>query len=256
MKIKYNIPSINKIKESIKNIGNRIKKNQRKVPLKYYVLLALMIIVGIITFSVNVKRYNDITSEKYTKHELNDWLKVDSNKVDKIENVDNGGTKDKIYDTAVSSISTNVANFTEEENEKVLLSTNYIWPVRGEVIKKHATNELVYSKTLDMWKVHPGIDISSQLGENVLAIQDGKVISKKTDSFYGNTIKIEHSNGYVSVYSNLDEFYDISEGSTVKQGDVIGKVGYSSYGEIEDNTHLHFEIVKDNEWLNPIDILE
>ena len=67
---------------------------------------------------------------------------------------------------------------------------------------------------------------------------------------------IEHENGYVSVYSNLDDLSSLKEGEKVKQGDVIGKVGFSSYGEIEDEAHLHFEIVKDNEWINPLDILE
>lgn len=252
MKIKYNIPNINEIKNNIKNIGNKIKKNKGKVPIKYYALLILMSVIGIITFLSNVETYNNITSEKYTKYDLNDLKNENNIHSNDTEIVD----ENEIFDIAMSSISTNVANFIDEENKKGLLNTNYIWPIKGEVIKEHAVDELVYSKTLDMWRIHPGIDIAAEIEEEVIAIQDGKIISKKIDGFYGNVVEIEHVNGYVSVYSNLDEFYSIEEGDNVKQGDVIGKVGCSAQGEIEDEIHLHFEILKDNEWINPLDILE
>lgn len=259
MKIKYNIPKINEIKENLKNIRSKIINNKRKVPMKYYAILILMILVGVITFSSNVSRYNNITSEKYTKYELNDWIKVDSNKVE-IETdenkIYNNELNYEIYDNAISSISTNIANLEINDYNSSYLIKGYIWPVIGEVVKEYAIDDLVYSKTLDMWRTHPGIDILADIDDEVLAVQDGKVIAIEEDSFYGNTVKIEHDDGYVSIYSNLGETYDLRKGSKIKQGEAIGKVGFSSQGEIEDKIHLHFEILKDNEWVNPLDILE
>lgn len=248
MKIKYNIDNI---KEKINNIKLKFKnKKENKIPKKYYALLILMLFVGMITLTTNVKMYKDVNSENYTKYTLDNNTQADSNKVALEE-----------YETAISSISTNVANLLDElENTDNISSkeeTNikYIYPVEGTVIKKHSMDTLVYSKTLDMWGVHSGIDILADLGENVVATADGEIIDIEENSFYGNTIKIKHTDGYVSVYSNIDILDNII-GDKVKQGEIIGKVSANSYGELADETHLHFEILKDNEWINPSDILE
>lgn len=247
MKIKYNIPMLNELKDKANNIKekiNRNKVNKEKVPMRYYTLLVLMLIVGLITFSANLKKYNDINTENYIEYTLNDNIEADSNEIENI-----------IYETAVSSISTNISNM-DETNQNLVNKTKYIWPVEGPVIKEHALETLAYSKTLDMWRIHPGIDISAHLGSTVKAVEKGVVIEIYQDSFYGNSIKIEHDGGYISIYSNLDEIQEVSEGAQVIKGQIIGRLGVSAQGEIADESHLHFELLKDNEWINPLEILE
>lgn len=251
MKIKYNIPKLDNIKEKINNIKLKFKnKNESKIPKKYYALLILMLFVGMMTFTTNVKMYKDINSENYTKYTLENNTQADSNMV-----------SIKEYETAISSISTNVANLidgfenTDNANTKEKINIKYIYPIKGTVIKKHSMEALVYSKTLDMWGVHSGIDISAKLGEEVVAIADGEITAIEKDGFYGNTIKIKHEEGYESVYSNI-EILDKLIGDKVNQGEIIGRVSENAYGELADETHLHFEILKDNEWINPSEILE
>ena len=131
----------------------------------------------------------------------------------------------------------------------------YQLPVEGEIIKEFAIEKLVYSETLGMWKTHPGIDIKADLGTKVISSSNGIVQSVKKDSFYGNTVKILSEEGYMFVYSNLDNNINLLEGEKVKQGEVIGKVGVSSAGEIADKSHLHFEIIKDEIQVNPLDFI-
>ncbi|MBR6688669.1 MAG: M23 family metallopeptidase [Clostridia bacterium] len=253
MKMKYNIPKIKDIMNKVNIVKGKIKRkkeNNIKIQPRYYGLLFLMILLGVVTVATNIKTYNDITAERYIKYELPKDIQTDANDVDIIK-----------YETAISSISTNVSNITEEKNTNKLNSKEktkdkYIWPVEGDVITEYAKDTLVYSKTLDMWLIHTGIDIQSELGTNVLAIANGKVISVENNTFYGNVVKIEHDEGYISVYANLAEEKLPKLNQKIKQGDIIGAVGDTAYGESEEEIHLHFEITKNNTNINPEEFLE
>ena len=124
-------------------------------------------------------------------------------------------------------------------------------PVEGEVIKEYAKDKLVYSNTLGEWIVHDGIDIKANKTTVVKASAEGTVKSIKNDPRYGLTVIIEHSNGFTSVYSNLLTAEFVVEGEKVKQGQTIGTVGTTATFEISDEPHLHFEIRKDGNSLDP-----
>ena len=83
----------------------------------------------------------------------------------------------------------------------------------------------------------------------------GIVQSIEKDSFYGNVVKIINDDGYIFVYSNLDNKIAVKEGDKVKQGNIIGTIGVSATGELADETHLHFEIIKEGTQINPLDLI-
>lgn len=245
-----NKQKIDEIKYKIKNIREKLTNtNKEKVPKKYYALLILMLLLGIMTLSNNIKEYNNSNQEQYKEYEL-DKKEAASQSV-KLEN----------YQTAESSISTTESNLIIEEavetisNNNEAVRTKYIMPVDGEIIKSYATEKLVYSETLGMWKIHPGIDIKAEFGAYVKSSSDGVIKVIEKDSFYGNSIKIISNAGYVFVYSNLDDPISLREGDEVKQGEIIGRVGVSAAGELADKSHLHFEIIKDEIQVNPLDLI-
>lgn len=141
-------------------------------------------------------------------------------------------------------------NDTTKKDEKVKDPT-FKKPVEGEVIREYAKEKLVYSNTLGEWITHNGIDIKANKTTVVKAAADGVVKSIKNDPRYGLTVVIEHVNGFTSVYSNLLTAEFVVEGENVKQGKTIGTVGTTANFEIADEPHLHFEIKKDGENLNP-----
>jgi len=142
------------------------------------------------------------------------------------------------------------SNNTVKTEEKVEDPT-FAKPVEGEVIAKFAKDTLIYSNTLQEWVTHNGMDIKADKTTVVKASAEGTIKSIKNDPRYGITVVIEHANGFSSVYANLLTAEFVKEGESVKQNQTIGTVGNTATFEIADEPHLHFEILKDNEYLDP-----
>lgn len=136
----------------------------------------------------------------------------------------------------------------KQEPEKEL---SFQAPVAGEITKDFAMETLLYSKTLDEWCTHSGIDIKADKAAVVAASESGKVESIKNDPRYGLTVIISHANGFKTMYSNLLTAEFVKEGEEVEKGQTIATVGETASFEIADETHLHFEMYKDGEVVNP-----
>ncbi len=135
-----------------------------------------------------------------------------------------------------------------EQNEKV-----YLTPCDGDIQKDYSDDVLVFSATMNDYRVHLGIDISSEVGAPVRAFSDGKIEKIYTDPFMGKTIVIDHGNGLKSYYMNLSDTLPegISEGTAVTPGTLIGAVGETAMRECADSPHLHFEIRLNDKRIDP-----
>lgn len=134
--------------------------------------------------------------------------------------------------------------------------SNYMFPVDGNIITKHSMDMPIYWKTLDQYMVHSGIDIASKVGTPVQACAAGTITKIEEDDSMGVTVEINHGNGLISIYRNLAADGLIELGEVVTQGTVIGKVGQSAMFEFESPDHLHFEMKKNGEIVNPLDYLK
>ena len=139
-----------------------------------------------------------------------------------------------------------------EENKEVTFER----PVSGDIMKEFAQENLVFSETLNEWITHNGIDLRAEKTEVVKAAADGTVKTIKNDPRYGLTITIEHDNGFKTVYANLLTSEFVVEGEKVQKGQTIGTVGNTAIFESSDDTHLHFEILKDNVNVDPATYLK
>ena len=153
-----------------------------------------------------------------------------------------------VENTVVENTTTNeiVENEVVEPKELIFGA-----PVSGEIIKDFARDTLIYSNTLEEWTIHNGIDIKADKMSVVVASEAGTVESIKNDPRYGLTITIAHENGFKTIYSNLLTTEFVTENEVVEKGQTIGTVGESSSFEIADESHLHFEMYKDGELVNP-----
>ena len=134
------------------------------------------------------------------------------------------------------------------ENPKEI---TFIKPVEGDVIGEFAKDNLIYSETLKEWITHPGIDIKADKTSVVKASADGIVKSIVNDPRYGLTVVIEHDDGYETVYSNLLTAEFVVEGEEVKASQTIGTAGNTASFESSMECHIHFELLKDGEYLDP-----
>lgn len=137
-----------------------------------------------------------------------------------------------------------------EEKEKLLAAIPAIQPVSNENLRHMASG---YGWRSDPFtkarKMHWGMDFSAPKGTPVYASGDGKVTrADNNSSGYGKHIRIEHGYGYMSLYGHLSQ-YNVKKGQKVKRGDLIGFVGNTGRSEAP---HLHYEVWKDGDRINPI----
>lgn len=97
-------------------------------------------------------------------------------------------------------------------------------------------------------KLHRGMDLATPIGNPVLATADGKIELAKEDGKHGQRVIIKHNDTFTSAYSHLSSI-DVKEGESVKKGDQIGLSGNSGASTAP---HLHYEIQKDDEYVNPV----
>ncbi len=129
----------------------------------------------------------------------------------------------------------------------------YLAPCDGDVQKGYSDDTLVFSATMNDYRVHLGIDIASEIGAPVRAFSDGVIEKIYKDHFMGKTIVINHGNGLKSYYMNLSDTLPdgIAEGATVTPGTLIGAVGETALRECADSPHLHFELRLNDKIVDP-----
>lgn len=137
-----------------------------------------------------------------------------------------------------------------EEKEKLLAAIPAIQPVRNADLTRMASG---FGWRTDPFtkarKMHKGMDFTAPRGTPIFASGDGKVVrADNRSSGYGKHIRIDHGYGYLSLYAHLSK-YNVSRGQKVKRGDLIGFVGNTGRSEAP---HLHYEVWKDGEKINPI----
>lgn len=137
-----------------------------------------------------------------------------------------------------------------EDKEKLLAAIPAIQPVKNEDLKRMASGYGVRSDPFTkVRKMHYGMDFSAPKGTPVYATGDGVVVrADNTATGYGNHIRIDHGYGYESLYAHLFK-YNVKKNQRVNRGDLIGFVGSTGRSE---GPHLHYEVFKDDERINPI----
>lgn len=99
---------------------------------------------------------------------------------------------------------------------------------------------------------HTGVDFCGNLGDSIVASDCGTVVFSGWSGGYGNIIKIDHNNGYVTYYAHCSELY-AKEGDVVQKGDVIATLGNTGNST---GPHVHFEIRYAGDCLDPLGYVE
>ncbi len=94
---------------------------------------------------------------------------------------------------------------------------------------------------------HNGIDFAGTIGDPVIATATGTVTHAGWGVGYGKYVKVDHGNGYVSLYAHLSEI-SVEWGDEVEPGDEVGLLGNTGRSTAP---HLHYSIFEDNEAIDP-----
>ena len=141
--------------------------------------------------------------------------------------------------------------------DDTVLPTVRVRPANGYISREFSDEELIYAPTMNDFRTHDGIDIAGDIGTPVYALADGKVADVYDDPFMGKTVVLKHSGGLVSCYSNLSSELpkEITVGTTVSVGSVIGGIGETALIESAEAPHVHVSIFLDEHAVNPEDYL-
>lgn len=120
---------------------------------------------------------------------------------------------------------------------------SFIWPVNSRRVTS--------SYGMRKGRKHKGIDIAASRGTRIVASQSGTVVYAGTLRGYGKVIIIDHNNGYSTVYAHNSSNL-VKVDAQVRQGQVISRVGSTGRST---GPHLHFEVRKEYQAVNPLNYL-
>ena len=93
------------------------------------------------------------------------------------------------------------------------------------------------------------------MGAEVDTAAAGIVLEAFESETYGFVVKVQHPDGIVTVYKNLERIV-VEKDDTIDLGQMIGTVGNKGSFEIGQKPHLHFEVIKDEKNINPMELIK
>jgi murein DD-endopeptidase MepM/ murein hydrolase activator NlpD len=133
-----------------------------------------------------------------------------------------------------------------DEQEQALQSMPNFWPVRGYI-----TRGFDISAGQSGEGYHPGIDIAVPRGTPIRASAGGYVLEAGWDDMYGYYVLIDHGYGIKTLYGHNDRLR-VTKGERVGRGQTIG---YSGNTGKSTAPHLHFEVIQNNKYEDPLNYL-
>jgi len=119
------------------------------------------------------------------------------------------------------------------------------WPVRkGWISSRFGERNDPFTGEREQ---HSGLDFAGTRGTDVLSVASGVVIWAANRTGYGNTVEIDHGNGYRTRYAHSDKLM-VEAGDHVSTGQVIASLGSTGRASAP---HVHFEVLKDGARINP-----
>jgi murein DD-endopeptidase MepM/ murein hydrolase activator NlpD len=105
---------------------------------------------------------------------------------------------------------------------------------------------------LGFTRAHRGVDFRASAGTPIPSAGGGRVVKRERDAGYGNFIRIRHNASYETLYAHMGGFQSgVNVGTHVRQGQIVGYVGSTG---LSTGPHLHYEIIKDGQHVNPMTV--
>ncbi|WP_286316659.1 M23 family metallopeptidase [Romboutsia ilealis] len=215
----------------------------------FYVALFVcicLIAIGGVWFTKN--NVDELTSNDLFVNKVNENSEREDDEVHLIE-------KETEQDDSIPT-STQSNDNLEKAKEKQENKNSKLSFLGTKVIREYSEKEPSYSKTLDLWEVHRGIDVSTDKNFEVKSLLDGKVVDVFKDDKHGISVKVQSTDNVVVIYSNLDEKTSVKKGQEITEGQILGKVGNTTSVESEDGIHVHVEAFNGEKSIDPMTLIK
>jgi len=161
-----------------------------------------------------------------------------------------GARPEAVESSASSSSSRSGASSSKSSSAKVSGSSSrsYRWPVVGKINSPFGWRRHPVTRRRDF---HTGIDIKAPRGRTIQAARGGRVEYSGWMGGYGRVVVIDHGDGYSTLYAHCTSL-SVRKGQSVSQGQAIATVGTTGRTT---GPHLHFEVRRGNNPVNPLGML-
>jgi len=176
-------------------------------------------------------------------------------------------TKSSTVGTTETDISDNNQADKEENNEEKNTENENIEPEAVELIQPIDETHVisvngfsgsapVFSESMGDWRLHQGVDFLTESSVEVLAAADGIVEDVYDDGLMGMSVLLLHQDGTRTLYQSLDINPEVIKGMAVEKGHVIGRTGKTADAESLLGYHLHYAVIKDGAYVEPVTEVE
>lgn len=189
-----------------------------------------------------------IPKEQNVEEEITQTENEEDKEVHFVENNEEEKTDEEVVQTSTES---------EESLETAKAQPEDKLHFLGETITRgYSDTQPTYSETLDVWEVHKAVDVRGEIGQEIKSLLDGEVVDVFHDDSHGMSIKIKSDENIDILYSNLDENVPVKTGDVLKEGDTIGSIGNTTAVEFKEGPHIHVEVFKNNESIDPMTVIK
>ena len=122
-----------------------------------------------------------------------------------------------------------------------------LWPVSAPITSGFGER---WHPILHFMRMHKGIDFGAHYGTPIVAAADGTVERAGWAGGYGEQVRIAHAGGIETSYSHMSRMV-VAPGSAVRQGELIG---YSGSSGLSTGPHLHYEVMRGGQAINPMSV--
>ena len=202
--------------------------------------------------SIKEKQEIVLNEKAILDDEMNDLNKLESEKQTKIQSIikSQNYIQSQIEDLTVENktLSSILQQTSSSASGAPNATNSFINPTTGTYTSKYGPRIHPITKKQSF---HTGQDIAKSYGTKIVAADGGRVVRASYNGAYGNSIVIDHGNGYSTMYAHLQSF-NVSAGDIVTQGQKIGEMGSTGWST---GPHLHYEVWYQGKHTDPMNYL-
>ncbi|MCC8096975.1 MAG: M23 family metallopeptidase [Eubacterium sp.] len=180
------------------------------------------------------------TAEAATEAATSKTAEAETKKTDKTTKTENSSEAQSGKTASADNL------FSFDENSQTMLM-----PVEGQIVMDYSPEIAVFDATLEQYRTNDTICIAAESGTPVAAAADGVVTETGFDEINGNSVVIDHGNGWMSTYSQLGENIPVAVGDIVNAGEIIAQIGEPTDFQSALGSHLEFYLTHNDESADP-----
>lgn len=196
---------------------------------------------------------NDENTQTQVKEEQNVDKAITSQPKKSVAKSDTKVSEKKVNETAQESAEA-VENIKEAALHFNPKEDGIVWPIEGAILLDYSKDATIYFPTLQQYQYNPAMVIAGEVNSKVYFAAKGKITNIETNEVTGCTVTQDIGDGYIVKYGQLKEL-NFKVGDMVESGQVVGYISEPTKYYSVEGPNVYFQVLKDNEPVDPQELL-